>query len=104
MIRQGLTKALAHEGLLAATSALIGDAITYVGMATLLSALYARSANPERAYESLANAGAELARAMSDAAYAQEVMAPYMASLQTRLGDKVFETMQARYEEARRPS
>jgi len=28
VIRQGLTKALAHEGLLAATSALIGDAIT----------------------------------------------------------------------------
>jgi tetratricopeptide (TPR) repeat protein len=93
---------MAFEGRDAAL--LIGDANTYIGMSTLVSALYIRASNPERAYESLANAGTELARAMGDAAYAQEVMAPYMATLQSRLGDKVFGTMQARYEEARRPS
>lgn len=83
---------------------LVGDAATYVAMATLLSALYVRDQNPERAYESLANARGELRRAMEDAAYADEVMGPYMATLQATLGDEVYATMAARYEEARRPS
>ncbi len=83
---------------------LAGDAATYVATATLLSALYVRANNPERAYESLANARGQLRQAMEDVAYADEVMAPYLATLESALGAEVYATMQARYDEARRPS